>query len=261
MIRKLLKKIKLADKLNNMFVKYKVAKNFLKCSEKEIEQLKFYNQFINKSSLVFDVGANVGSRTKLFLNMGARVVAFEPQPNLYNHLKNHLEIVKRVNIEQLALGDKKSEKQMQICDAHVLSSLSKRWISATQESGRFSTYNWEKSISVNVSTLDEQINKYGIPDFIKVDVEGYEFEVLQGLTRPVNSVSIEFTAEDIENTSMCLDYLTNLGKCSYRYSLGESLSFCDGKWTDGDEFMVHLKKLCLNNPKYWGDIYVNMKNF
>ena len=86
MIRKLLKKIKLAVKLNNMFVKYKVAKNFLKCSEKEIEQLKFYNQFINKSSLVFDVGANIGDRSKLFLLLDSVVYAFEAQESCLKKL-------------------------------------------------------------------------------------------------------------------------------------------------------------------------------
>lgn len=258
MIRKLLKKIKLADKLNNMFVKYKVAKNFLKCSEKEIEQLIFYNQFITKSSLVFDVGANVGSRTKLFLNMGARVVAFEPQPNLYNHLKDHLDIVRKVKIEQLALGDQRSIKQMLICEAHVLSSLSKRWINATQKSGRFSNYNWEKSIDVNVSTLDEQIIKYGIPDFIKIDVEGYELEVLKGLSKEITCIVFEFTSEEIEQTFKCIDYLNSLSNCLFRVSFGEEHKFTR-PWKSCIDFKGELHNDCIDKSNCWGDIFVKLK--
>lgn len=259
MIRKFLKKIKLVDKLYTIFVKYKVSKNFLLCSEKEIEQVKFYSQFINKSSLVFDVGANVGSRTKLFLNIGARVVAFEPQPNLCNHLKNHLDIVRRVKIEQLALGDEKSEKQMLICDAHVLSSISKRWINATQESGRFSNYNWEKSIDVNVSTLDEQIIKYGIPDFIKIDVEGYELEVLKGLSKEITYIVFEFTAEEIEQTFKCIDHLNSLGNCLFRVSFGEEHKFTR-PWKSFTNFKGELRNDCTNKSNCWGDIFVKSKN-
>ena len=61
------------------------------------EYLKIFNREVVLKSLIdkanpviFDVGANVGSRSKLFLSIGAKVVAFEPQPELCEHLKQHL---------------------------------------------------------------------------------------------------------------------------------------------------------------------------
>ena len=62
-----------------------MLKSFLKCSDVEYEQLKFYSKFIKNRDIVFDVGANVGSRTKIFLNLGADVISYEPQPELANH--------------------------------------------------------------------------------------------------------------------------------------------------------------------------------
>ena len=261
MIKKIIKKFPGATWLNDFLLERKIMRNFLVCSSLEFEQVNFYKQFIKRNELVFDVGCNVGCRTKLFLNLGAKVVGFEPQENLCNHLEGHLKRNKRFTLERTALGSKVGVSKIKISDAHVLSSMSDRWIEATKKSGRFEQYNWNQSQEVPVTTLDEHIKKHGIPKFLKIDVEGYEFDVLQGLTCPLNFVSIEFTAEDIENTIKCLDYLTSLGKCSYRYALGESLSFSDCKWTDGNEFIVHLKKLCLNNPRYWGDVYVKMKSF
>ena len=52
------------------------------------KKLKFYSQFIKKGDLVFDVGANLGNRTKIFLKLGARVVAIEPQPFCMSRLKS-----------------------------------------------------------------------------------------------------------------------------------------------------------------------------
>ena len=86
----------------------------------------------------------------------------------------------------IGLGANPSVVELKISDAHVLSSMSNRWIESTTQSGRFSSYNWNKSIDVKVDTLDNMFTKFGVPRFVKIDVEGYELEVLQGLSRQLN---------------------------------------------------------------------------
>lgn len=53
-------------------------------SKSDNELLNFYSKFIKADDLVFDIGANIGTRVKIFLKLGANVVAFEPQPDCIN---------------------------------------------------------------------------------------------------------------------------------------------------------------------------------
>lgn len=233
--------------------------NFLKFSHSEKKQSDFYKNFIKNNDLVFDVGCNIGSRTKIFLNLGAKVVGFEPQNDLCEYLYAHLKRNKNFSLERTALGATSDIKEIKISDAHVLSSMSDRWIQATQESGRFENYNWNKTEKVKVSPLDEKIKVYGIPKYIKIDVEGYEFEVLKGLSVPVQNISIEFTSEDMENTYKCIDYISKLGDFIFNYSTGENLILSNQNWKSKDDIKDHLENLCVKEIQCWGDIYAKLK--
>jgi len=258
-LNKLIKKIPGTVQLNNYFLDRKIMNNFLKCSEVENKQKDFYKQFIVKNDLVFDVGCNIGSRTKIFLNLGAKVVGFEPQSDLCDHLYAHLKRNKNFSLERTALGATTDTTEIKISDAHVLSSMSDRWIQATQKSGRFENYNWNNTVKVPVTTLDDKIQVYGVPKYIKIDVEGYEFEVLHGLSNPVRNISIEFTAEDIENSYKCIDYISTLGDFTFNYSIGESLILKNHEWKSKDNIKFSLAKVCKEENKAWGDIYAKIK--
>jgi FkbM family methyltransferase len=257
-INSFLKKLPGTVQLNNYLLDKKVMNNFLKCSDEEKEQSRFYEQFITKNDLVFDVGCNIGSRTKIFLNLGAKVVGFEPQNDLCEHLYAHLKRNKSFSLERTALGATSEIKKIKISDAHVLSSMSDRWIQATQESGRFKCYNWDKTEKVKVTTLDEKIKVYGIPKYIKIDVEGYEYEVLKGLSVPVQNISTEFTAEDMDNSYNCIDHISTLSDFTFNYSTSENLTLSDQKWKSNKEIKISLNNLCNKNNKAWGDIYAKL---
>ena len=72
----------------------------------------------------------------------------------------------------IGLGANLSVVELKISVRTVLSSMSNRWIESTTQSGRFSSYNWNKSIDVKVDTLDNMLHKFGVPRFVKIDVEG-----------------------------------------------------------------------------------------
>lgn len=257
-INSFLKKLPGTVQLNNYFLEKMMMNNFLKFSHAEKKQSDFYKNFIKRNDLVFDVGCNIGSRTKIFLNLGAKVVGFEPQKDLCDHLYAHLKRNKNFSLERTAVGATSDIKEIKISDAHVLSSMSDRWIQVTQESGRFKSYNWEKTEKVKVSTLDNKIKVYGIPKYIKIDVEGYEYEVLKGLSVPVQNISIEFTAEDIGNTYNCINYISILGDFSFNYSTGENLILSEQKWRSKDDIKNCLNSLCTKNNKAWGDVYAKL---
>lgn len=237
----------------------KDIRKFKTFSLNDKKRLDFYRQFISKNDLVFDVGANLGNRSKLFLELYAKVIAFEPQIYCAAFLKKALGTNENFILEKTALGERELQSKMFISDQHTLSTLSRDWINSTHDSGRFSDTQWRDTQDVRVSTLDIMIEKYGLPKFLKIDVEGYEFEVISGLSRAIKYISLEFAAENIDITKSCLQHLLKLGDCVFQYSEEESMLFNLKKWSTFDETMNFLEEQIRKNRLAFGDIYVRMK--
>lgn len=239
----------------------RTRQGFNRWTEEDEQRLKFYRQFIGQVDpehppLVFDVGANLGNRTKIFLRLGAKVIAFEPQQKCAEYLRTVLKGAPRFELVTKALGDKPGHAEMLVSNAHVLSTLSQEWTEATRQSGRFSRYEWNGRQRVEIITLDSVIAKYGVPVFVKIDVEGFEYQVLSGLSQPVPYISIEFTAERIEDTYRCMDHLDALGRASFRISLGESMEFCHPEWLSAKDTRELLGQLIERDRLAWGDVYI-----
>ncbi|MEO6303175.1 MAG: FkbM family methyltransferase, partial [Bacteroidia bacterium] len=156
-----------------------------------LERKKFYSTFLSENDLVFDVGANLGNRVEVFLSLKTMVVAIEPQTYCFEYLKT--KFAGNISLLKIALGAKKDKMTMYINSrSSTISSLSKDWVNAMKNS-RFSDQEWDKTTEVNVDTLDNLILQHGLPRFIKIDVEGFETEVLKGLSTSVPIISFEYT--------------------------------------------------------------------
>ncbi len=156
-----------------------------------------------------------------------------------------------------ALGSAEGEAEMFISNVSTLSSMNQSWIRRVQNSGRFVRYRWPKKVKVPVTTLDHLIRQYGAPVFCKIDVEGYEVEVLRGLSHPINAVGFEFTHEMIESTYRCIQILSALGSYRFNYSLGESMEMALNTWVDAGEIRSVLAGL--KGRLLWGDVYARLK--
>ncbi|RLB88402.1 MAG: FkbM family methyltransferase [Deltaproteobacteria bacterium] len=212
-----------------------------------------YSEFIAPGCLCFDIGANIGNRTKAFLKIGAKVIAVEPQNKCMKILEKHYGKNKNVKLIHRALGEKEGVKEMMIGSEHTLSSLSKNWVESVKNSGRFSEFSWDEKQKVSLTTLDYLIETYGSPDFIKIDVEGYEYEVLKGLTSPVKLLSLEFTPEYIDSTINCLNHLSRIGNLELNWSKNESMRMELEDWVDKDRM---IKLLEGNRTQlFFGDVY------
>ena len=222
------------------------------------EQLNFYSQLIRNGDLVFDVGANVGEKTELFLQLGAKVVAVEPQESCWRVLKRRFK-EKDVDVEACAIADTKGERTLFIDRSPTLSSISQAWIKDVKESGRFSLrHKWFDKMSVPTTTLDALIEKYGKPVFCKIDVEGAELDVLKGLSEPVKTISFEFISEQINVAISCIDYLSTLGRARFNYHFGEAVSFAAPNWFDSEQIKTTLKAMN-SDIENFGDIYVRFQ--
>jgi FkbM family methyltransferase len=213
---------------------------------------QFYRQWIHDGDLCFDVGANMGERAKFFLDLGARVVAVEPQPACVAALREIRS--DRLAIEEVALGDAPGTATLRVAQASYVSSLAKGWIERVRESGRFAEFDWRDTLEVRVSTLDDLIARYGTPAFCKIDVEGYEAEVVEGLSQPLPALSFEFTAEWSEAAERTLARLELLGFTRFNFSVGESLSLEWPEWRDADALRAFLAS-AQPDELLWGDVY------
>jgi FkbM family methyltransferase len=218
--------------------------------------LSFYSQFVRRGDVVFDVGANVGNRTSAFVALGAKVVAVEPQPHCVRRLQETFR-ASDVIVVSKALGARKGEAEMMVSNIDTLSSLSREWIEKVRKSGRFSVFEWPHRMKVEMTTMDALIAAYGRPSFCKIDVEGYEYEVLQGLSQPIEAVSLEFTPEAIEPALRSIDYLARLGDYRFNYSLLESLVLTLPEWVSAAEVKDRIRGWN-GSIRIFGDVYAKL---
>jgi FkbM family methyltransferase len=220
--------------------------------------IRFYENFIHPGELIFDVGANVGERTALFLQIGARVVAIEPHPQCVKLLNQRFG-QKATAVLNVALGRKAGVQTLYVSDVRSpISSMSSDWISAVKESGRFRNYTWSKAIDVRLTTLDELIGNFGVPGFCKIDVEGFEVEVLKGLSIPLKLLSFEFHSEYLPNLLSCITILDELGSYEYNYVLG-NFGYCFdlNEWVNREQVLQSIS--LLKAPYFHGDMYARCK--
>jgi FkbM family methyltransferase len=219
------------------------------------EKLVFYKQFLKWGDLCFDVGANIGNRTEAFLNLGAKVVAVEPQSECAQMLR--LRFGGKIKLIKMALGERETDGSIYISDTSEISSLSKDWIDSVSKS-RFKDSQWNKKETVKITTLDNLIASNGLPKFCKIDVEGYEEEVLKGLSQPIDFISFEYTIpERLKNFSNCLAQLSRIGKFDCNYTVGEKMKLEFRTWVSKDELVKKVNEI--SNESLFGDIYIRFK--
>ncbi len=215
----------------------------------------FFSQFISKKDLVFDIGANLGSYTKVFSDLGARIVAVDPQPTCVEILHRKFAACPDVTVVAAGLGSKEEIRPFYICrQNHTTSTFSENFM----RKSRYALRTWEEVIQTPVVTLDSLVNRYGLPAFIKIDTEGYELEVLRGLTAPVPQLSFEFSKEFPEITSAALQHLEALGKAEFNYSTPGSFTLALPTWVDAKS----LKRVLSQKWSLYagGDIYCRMQS-
>ena len=215
-------------------------------------------QFIRKGGLAFDIGAHVGDRTASFRRLGASVVALEPQPDVFRalrliHGKDH-----RIALKCQAVGGTAGHTDMFVNSRNpTVSTVSQELPKVAHSSPDWQGQTWDKCLRVPVTTLDALIAEHGKPDFVKIDVEGHEAEVLHGLSTPIRALSFEFTTLQRRVVRPCMDRLEILGRWEFNVSLGEEHTLAFDAWVSSRRIAEYVHGLPSSANS--GDIYARLK--
>lgn len=182
--------------------------------------------YLDRSEIILDIGANIGQTAFRMLQNQANkglhpaVYAFEPYPKTFRKLEHNIALnqAKGIHAFNLGLGSEKGTLHM---TQHTPSN-----------SGGFRmTTDTSNSVSVPVCSLDEFVSEQALSriDFIKIDVEGFETEVLKGARQTIRSfrpvIIFEYSVSNIRaqngNIKETLDELLNN---NYKIHTKEGLS-------------------------------------
>lgn len=223
---------------------HKRARRVLGNGGKLQKRREFLGQLVEAGDLCFDVGANFGQTAIPLAMLGARVVALEPAPEAFRVLRRTTRHLKQVEVLPVAAGPELTSGRLYTHAETALSSMSVEWISAMRAAKVFRQDGWRNSVPIDVVTLDSLIETRGVPAFIKLDVEGYELDVLRGLSSPPRTLLFEHSPPTVERTYACLERIAASGaEFRVNYTLANANDFALDSWLDLDAFEELLADL------------------
>ena len=214
---------------------------------------KLYKKFVKSGDLVFDIGGHQGNMTATLAKIGARVVCIEPRPSGAKQLKERFRKEHEITIVQKGVGEKKGMLPLFVHDKDTsTSSFAEKWKTEQYNDGK-----WNKTINVSITTIDELIKEFGKPTFCKIDVEGFEVEVLKGLNSKIPLISFEFHKNFEDAIRKCIERLEKIDEVEFNFSLYGNHKFELKKWVKGEDIIKKINKI--NGKNVCGDIYAKFK--
>lgn len=168
------------------------------CGLHEFEDMGFLLHFLRSEDTFIDVGANIGSYTILASGVcGAKTISFEPVPQTFVHLQNNIKvngIENLVSLQNEAVGAEKGKLKFTSGLDTVNHVLSNDEISDN------------KVIEVNVNTLDDRLKNDYTTMLVKIDAEGFETAVLNGMEITLKNKLLKAIIIELNGSGMRYGY-------------------------------------------------------
>lgn len=203
--------------------------------------------------MFFDIGSNIGNWSLANISNCDKIISIEASPNTFNKLVNNTcNNNKIIPLNYAVCNSNEEFIEFFNCDADTLSTINRDWLDS--EKCRFYKQYKYNIIKCKTITIDKLIDIYGIPDLIKIDVEGGELECLLSLTQKVNNICFEWASETNDITLKCLDYLESLGYTEFSIQYQDDYTY---RPTDYKSSNYIINILNSTTPKnQWGMIWV-----
>jgi len=144
----------------------------------EMEEMSFASHFLKLDDVFYDIGANVGAYSLLTSqHVGCRVFCFEPHPTTFQHLLRNINIQKKqglITAFNFGLGSEKSIVN---------------FTTNLDTVNHVSLNSNDLTITVEINILDNL--NLPMPSLIKIDVEGFEYNVLQGAFSTLENLNLK----------------------------------------------------------------------
>lgn len=202
--------------------------------------------------MFFDIGANVGKWSLANIATCDKIIAVEASPDTFNKLFNNTNINPKIVCLNFAVCNSNDEYvTFYNSNADTISTMNKDWLdNPVSRFYKYATYN---TITCKSIKIDKLIEIYGVPNLIKIDVEGGEFECLTSLTQKVSNLCFEWASETNTITFDCIDYLEKIGFTEFSIQFEDKYTYRPQVYTDKSTVIQTLNKTTAK--KEWGMVW------
>lgn len=194
---------------------------------------RFFAQLIQPGDLCFDIGANLGQSIESFLECRGRVIALEPNPLCLPTLQRDFGRNPNVVLVNKAVGREPGVAQLHFHGTGATASLRDNWYPGD-----------DQTADIEVVTLENLIASHGIPQLLKVDVEGFETEVFAGLAQPIPTIYFEMHHRELDAVRTVVARLASLGQIKGINAVSEDHAhWLLEEWLAPQAFLARLESL------------------
>jgi len=202
--------------------------------------------------MYFDIGSNVGNWSLANIDSCDKIVSIEASPITFKKLVNNCKHDRIFLLNYAVCDNNGNDITFYQAEVDTLSTINKEWL--TKKTSRFYNHPYTE-ITCKTISIDKLIEHYGLPDLIKIDVEGGEYECIVSLTQKVKLLCFEWASETNAITLKCLDYAFSLGYTQFFIQMQDDYVF---RPQDNDFYDISTVKRNLSNtlPRlHWGMVW------